>query len=259
MVPIDIRAGPAGFYDLSPHHPNDIPFYLERLPSPDARVLELGCGTGRVSIPLARRCSFLQGLDLSEAMLQVGRAKLKAAGLGEEEVRLDSADITDFDLEDRFDLIIAPFRVLQNLETDEQLAGLFRCIRLHLAENGRCILNVFNPNRDPETMRREWVSDSENLAWEVQTDGGRIACYDIRRGIKHEPMILYPDLVYRRYVGTEIVEETVLTIPMRCYYPAEFVSLIESEGFEVVGKWGGYAGEEYAVGNELVVEFSVGA
>jgi SAM-dependent methyltransferase len=152
-VTLDIRAGPARFYDLGPHHPNDVPFYLERLPTPHARVLELGCGTGRVSIPLADRCAFLHGLDLSEAMLQVCRSKLKAAGLGEEKVRVEAADITDFELSDRFDLVIAPFRVMQNLETDEQLAGLFHCIRQHLGEGGRCILNVFHPKRPPETMR----------------------------------------------------------------------------------------------------------
>ena len=51
---LDIREGPASFYDLSPNHPNDIPFYVERIPFAEARVLELGCGTGRVSVPLAQ-------------------------------------------------------------------------------------------------------------------------------------------------------------------------------------------------------------
>lgn len=258
-VPLDIRAGPAKFYDLSPHHLNDIPFYLGRLPSPSARVLELGCGTGRVSIPLAQQCAFLQGIDISEAMLQVCRSKLEAAGLQAGKVRVEVGDITDFDLKERFDLIIAPFRVMQNLETDQQLAGLFHCIRNHLADRGRCILNAFHPNRPPDALRTEWVTDRENLAWEVQDGGTRVACFDVRRRIKDDPLILYPDLVYRRYAGDDIVEEAVLTIPMRCFYPDEFLSLIREEGFNLLGMWGGYAGEEYGEGNELVVEFSMDA
>lgn len=252
---LDIREGPARFYDLSPYDPNDVPFYVERVPFPEARVLELGCGTGRVSIPLAQHCGLLQGLDLSQAMLDVCRSKLESAGLEEDRVRVDAADITDFDLGERFDLIIAPFRVIQNLETDAQLSGLFGCIRGHLGEGGRCILNAFHPNRGSDVLRAEWISEGDNLAWEVRTEGGRVACYDRRRRISHEPLILYPDLVYRRFIDDELVEEVVLSIPMRCHYPDELVALVESEGFTVTGRWGGYAGETYGTGGELVVEF----
>lgn len=256
-MPLDIREGPARFYDLSPHRLDDIPFYLNRLSSPQSHVLELGCGTGRVSIPLARSCSFLHALDLSEAMLRVFRSKLDATGLGEDRIVLERADITDFWLGRSFDLIIAPFRVIQNLETDNQLSGLFRCIRSHLAADGRCILNVFHPNRTPEAMRADWVTVEENLAWEVEADGERVTCHDVRRRLTSDPLVLYPDLVYRRYDGADLLEESVLTIPMRCFYPDEFLALIEEAGFEIRETWGGYAGEEYGAGNELVVEFSV--
>jgi hypothetical protein len=190
-------------------------------------------------------------------MLRVCRAKLEAVGLGEDRVMVEASDITEFELDERFDLIIAPFRVMQNLETDAQLSGLFRCIRRHLNENGRCILNVFHPNRPPEAMRSQWVSDREKLAWEVEAGGERVACYDVRRRVTQDPLILYPDLVYRRYVGADLVEEVVLNIPMRCYFPDEFISVIKGEGGKIQGMWGGYSGEEYGAGNELVVEFSM--
>jgi SAM-dependent methyltransferase len=256
-VALDIREGPARFYDLSPHHPEDVPFYLGRLPSQQARVLELGCGTGRVTIPVAQKCAFLHGIDLSEAMLRICREKLRAAGLGEDRVVVEASDITGFELDEKFDFIIAPFRVMQNLETDAQLSGMFQCIRRHLEEDGRCILNVFHPNRSSEALRTEWVSDRENLAWQVEDGEERVACYDVRRRVIHDPLILYPDLVYRRYVGVDLVEEVVLTIPMRCFYPDEFLAVIEAEGGRIRGMWGGYSGEDYGTGNELVVEFSM--
>ena len=259
MTPLDIRDGPAKFYDLSPIRPDDVPFYLERLPSAQARVLELGCGTGRVSVPLAKSSGFLFGLDLSEAMLRICRTKLKEAGLGEDRAKLACEDISDFHLDSRFDFVIAPFRVIQNLETDAQLTGMFDGIRQHLAPDGRCVLNVFNPNRPKEALLREWVSDQENEAWEIETEEGRVVCYDCRRRLTPEPLVLYPELVYRRFVGDEVVEEEVLPIPMRCFYPQEFLQLIEGHGFVVTQTWGGYAGEEYGVGNELVVEFSLEA
>jgi SAM-dependent methyltransferase len=256
-MPLDLRTDAARYYDLSPNRPGDVAFYLERLPGPSARVLELGCGTGRVSIPLAQRCGYLHGLDLSEAMLDLCRKKIAAAGLGRERIIVEQADITDYDLDATFDLIIAPFRVIQNLETDAQLAGLFQCIRAHLAPEGRCILNVFHPNRPRGELLSTWTSDKENLAWEVEHNGKRKTCHDARRRLVEDPLVLYPELIYRTYEGDQLVDETVLPIPMRCFYPDEFLELIRSAGYTVTGSWGGYAGESYGEGGELVVEFTI--
>ena len=74
-----------------------------------------------------------------------------------------------------------------------------------------------------------------------------------------DPLVVYPHLIYRRFVGDELVDEAVLKIAMRCFYPDEFINRIESEGFRVVGAWGGYAGEAYGSGSELVIEFTMDA
>jgi len=251
----DCRADVAAFYDLAPHHPDDIPFYLAQLPGPSASVLELGCGTGRVTLPLAAAAGFVQGLDNSESMISRCRRKLEMEGIGKDRVEVILGDITSFYLDRTFDLIVAPFRVFQNLATDAEVDGLFAGIRTRLAPGGTCILNAFNPRWDRETMIREWVSAEENLAWEVNDGDTVVRCFDIRKGLQEGPLVVYPELVYRRYLGKELVEEAVLRIAMRCYYPQELLDLVEGKGFRVVGKWGGYAGETYGVGSELVVAF----
>ena len=252
---LDLRAEAARYYDLRPNDLGDIPFYIDRLPRSDARILELGCGTGRVSIPVAQACGHLHGLDLSEAMLDLCRKKIMGAQLGRDRIIVEHADITDFDLSTEFDLIIAPFRVIQNLEADEQLDGLLRCIRVHLAPGGHCILNVFRPYLPRDELFRKWVNEEENLAWEIERDGERMTCHDVRRRLVEEPLVLYPELVYRRWRDEEMLEEVVLPIPMRVFYPDEFLDLIRSAGFAITGSWGGYAGEPYGEGPELVVEF----
>ncbi len=255
-MPLDLRAEAARYYDLNPNAPADVPFYIGRLPGPEARVLELGCGTGRVSIPLAQACGFLHGLDLSDAMLDLCRRKIANTGLGADRIVVEHGDITAFELGSSFDLIISPFRVIQNLETDAQLDGLFHCIRDHLAPDGRCILNVFRPNRPRDKLVRSWVTDEENLAWTVERDAERITCHDARRRLTETPLVVYPELIYRRWQGEEMLEESVLPIPMRCFYPDEFLTLIRSAGFTITGRWGGYTGEPYGQGKELVAEFS---
>jgi len=257
-MPTDTRAQAAKYYDLSPDTPADIPFYRRLIPSPEARVLELGCGTGRVLVSLAEACGYIHGLDLSEAMVAICHRKLEAAGIAATKAHVEVKDITNFALRQTFDLIIAPYRVLQNLETDAAVTGLFRCVRHHLRPGGSCFLNVFRPYGDAETLRREWCTEQEQLCWEVAVAGGRVTCHERRPRMDPDRMVLYPELIYRRYHGKALVDEAVLKIAMRCYYPEGFVQLVVKQGFRVLQQWGGYEGELYGQGSELVVEFTQG-
>ena len=255
---VDFRSDVAQFYDFNPNAPRDVPFYQALIPSPRATVLELGCGTGRVTVPLARCCRFLHGIDLSQAMLELCRSKLAKASISPGRAVVTEGDITDFDLGQRFDLIIAPFRVLQNLETDAEVNGLLGCIGKHLAPQGTCVLNVFRPQFLPDELHELWIAPEERLNWEVPTDGGLIACYDRRTRLDAQRLVLYPDLIYRRYEGAALAEEAVLPLVMRCYYPKQFEKLITGHGFQIVNRWGGYQGEAYGEGPELVLQFQSG-
>jgi len=253
---MDPRAAAARYYDLSPEFPADIPFYLDRLPSAASRVLELGCGTGRVTVPLANASARLHGVDHSEAMVDICRRKLAANRVGPDRAQVTVADIAALQLDTQFDFIIAPFRVMQNLGSDAQVAALFHGIREHLAVGGRCILNVFRPNLDPVALSDQWCSSEETLEWEAPVEGGRIARWVRRTRLEAGPLVLYPDLIYRKYAGDRLVDETVLSVPMRCWYPKELLTKIHAEGFVVTETWGGYGGELYGEGPELVVEFT---
>jgi SAM-dependent methyltransferase len=252
---IDIRTEAAKYYDSNPGIPNDIPFYQKLIPSPNASILELGCGTGRVTFSLAAYCKYIHGIDISSAMISICRDKLAKNGIPSTRINVEEGDITDFNLGRTFDLIIAPFRVLQNLETDAQIDGLFRCIHKHLASHGTCILNVFRPNLDPEALRNQWTATEEKLSWEVPVEGGRLVCYDRRAHIDGERLVLYPELIYRRYEGETLAEESILKIAMKCYYPDTFEKLIIEHGYAVRNRWGGYDGEDYGNGPELVIQF----
>lgn len=252
---IDIRAAAAKFYDYNPETPVDIRFYRDLIPSADASVLELGCGTGRVTLPMADYCRYIHGIDLSPAMISICQEKLSKAKISSDKAQVELGDITHFALGRTFDLIIAPFRVLQNLETDAEVDGLFRCIRAHLSPGGTCVLNVFRPNYEPEALRQQWVSHEEKLNWEAWIGGKKLVCLDRRPRMDKDKLILYPELIYRLYEDDNLIEEAVLQLLMRCYYPATFERLILDHGFNILNKWGGYAGEIYGDGTELVIQF----
>ena len=88
-----------------------------------------------------------------------------------------------------------------------------------------------NPNRDPETMRREWCTDVDRVSWQIPIESGTLVCYDRRARMDAEKLV------------------------MRCYYPDEFEQLVIGHGFRVTGRWGGYRGEPYGEGRELILQF----
>ena len=251
----DPRKGNAVYYDLDESPLQDIPFYLQQL-SQNAEVLELGCGTGRTLIPLAAHCKRIVGIDYSGDMAKQCAKKLPSQLKAKCELRVD--DITSFDLKQTFDVILAPYRVFQALETDSEVQGFFASVRKHLKPNGFCILNVFKPKCEKDELLRTWAVPEEQIRWEkTLPDGSRVVHSEIYERINSDPLVIFPQLIYRKYMDNRVVDEFVLKIKMRCYYPEEFKKLIEAQGFRILDSWGGYAGEKYGEGKELVVKFSL--
>jgi len=104
-------------------------------------------------------------------------------------------------------------------------------------------------------MRDRWSDNHESFCWEQPIEGGRVACYGRNGRIHPTRMILYPEMIYRAHQGEALVDEATLKIVMRCYYPAEFEQAILDHGFQILQRWGGYAGEPYGEGPELVIQF----
>jgi SAM-dependent methyltransferase len=121
----------------------DVPFYLELARQAGERgqaVLELGCGTGRVTIPIALAGVEVVGLDDAPAMLDVARRKAAAAGAT---VRWVTADMRSFDLWQRFGLVIIPFRSFLHMLTEDDQAACLERVFAHLLPGGRFALNFF--------------------------------------------------------------------------------------------------------------------
>ncbi len=263
-MPDDYRQGAATYYDrFSGADLHDVAFYQARLAERDApsRVLELGCGTGRVLLPLAPHAQYIHGIDRSPAMLAIARQKLADAGLGPDRVTIAEADLTAADFtadQPPFDLIIAPFRVMQNLETDEQVDGMMRCIRRHLAPGGEAILNTFRPRGGPEALIAYWSSrDGTEPAWEQRDGDGVVRLYEDCTRHRADARVVYPTLTYRRYdAAGRMIEEAPMPIVMRVWWTDDLIGLIERHGMRVTRRWGGYRDEPWAEGPELVVAFT---
>ena len=123
---------------------NDIPFYVNEARNAEGLILELGCGTGRVAIPMALSGARVIGIDSSAAMLE--RAREKAYETDASNLTLVQADIRDFELEEKFSLVVIPFRgFLSLLSVEDELRTLSN-IKRHLEPGGKVALDIFVPD-----------------------------------------------------------------------------------------------------------------
>jgi len=248
----DPRKGNSFYYDLDETPLPDIPFYLREIPKNNS-VLELGCGTGRVLVPLAKHCAKIYGVDYSQEM--VDSCVRKMAGV--QNVRTAVGDITNLDLKEKFDFVIAPYRVMQALRTDLEVDNFLKVIKKHMTPNAKCILNVFNPSKPKDEMFKTWARPDEFIDWEKQMpDGTRIVHSELYDRVDAANMVVHANLIYRKYRGKKLIEEFTQKISMKVFSPDEFTLLIESHGFKILQKWGGYSGEEYGKGRELILKFA---
>jgi 2-polyprenyl-3-methyl-5-hydroxy-6-metoxy-1,4-benzoquinol methylase len=115
---------------------NDIEWFVDGARSNGDCVLDLACGTGRISIPLAHAGLDVTAIDDSEGILQLFRNKLSAEPSPiQTRIRIQPARMQSFDLADRFYSIVCCDAFFHNLTVDEQISCLL-CVAKHLVPRG---------------------------------------------------------------------------------------------------------------------------
>ena len=120
-----------------------LPFYLELARQHAGGVLELACGTGQLTVPIAGGGSRTCGLDQSAAMLAGARRRALTAGVS---IDLVEADMRTFELNRQFDFIFIARNSLLHLSSVEDVIATFDSVRRHLAPGGVFAFDVFNPD-----------------------------------------------------------------------------------------------------------------
>lgn len=216
-------------YDLEnkPHQPSE-QFFLTLAQKFGAPVLELGCGTGRFTIPFAQQGLDITGLDIVPEMLAHG--KEKAADLP---IQWVEADGRNFHLDQQFNFIFESGSMFQHLLTREDAEAMLACVREHLAENGRFLIHTTftKPNMMASTTEEEeWFNYEDANGRQITVSGTDY--YDAINQIRHETAVRR----WQNEAGKTI--ERIAPLALRQYFPQELEALLYYNGFNVVERYG---------------------
>jgi SAM-dependent methyltransferase len=193
----------------------DVDFYVAEARKAGGPVVELGVGTGRIAVPTAQAGVAVIGVDSSERMIAVCRARAEESGV------VDLLDLRLGDLQrppvtEHVSLVTCPFRALLHLQSDEERLRALRAVRGMLVPGGRFVFDVFAPSADDvEETQGRWLEREPGI-WER-------ADWDLQRRVL--------TLSVRGEAG-----ETRMRLAWRSR--EEWQLLLERAGFEVVAQYG---------------------
>ncbi|HEY4387756.1 MAG TPA: class I SAM-dependent methyltransferase [Ktedonobacteraceae bacterium] len=239
---------------------NDIPFWLDLLRREHpAHVLEIGCGTGRLTVPLAREgaaSNFLvTGLDIESAMLARAQERLSSEPADvRNTVQLIQADVRSFTCKERFDVILMPYGVAHHLTNlDEQIAA-WKSVHRHLVRGGLFVVDLVAPDLQLLAQALHGVPRATDL--DVRGDDGR----HLQRSAAVSYTSTCQTVTYE-YVydvvdadGTHRYYQSPFT--MHVYYPHELELLFRLTGFRYEPFIGSYTGKPFTNSSRLMIAFA---
>jgi len=232
----------AHLYDLEHSDlEDDLDLYRNFAARCDGSVLELGCGTGRVTLALAQAGCDVVGVDESRSMLELAQARVQEAGLGDR-VDLEHLDVREMAWSERFALAIWPLNGFLHLSerTDQALA--LRKVQRALLPGGFVIVDLPNPHvafapqsDDHLVVRRSFQTVQGDLVTSLVSTRT-----DLARQVQR--MTLFYDTV-----GCQdgLVRRTAVEMELRFVYRYEMVGLLQEAGFEVDAVHGSYDLDPY--------------
>ena len=219
--------------------------FAERTGGP---ILEIGSGTGRVALALAKEGQRVIGLELSDEMRSIAQRKIDSAE-AHDQVTMVTGDMRRFQIDEYFGLAIVPINTfLHNLTLEDQLATL-ACIRRHLKPGGLLVMDCFNP--DPAQ-----AADDRRLIVQrsvIDRATGQTALLLLSRATdwgNQQQEITYlvdrPDTQGR-------LQRTVFPASFRFIFRNEMQVLLKLGGFDLKEVYGSYELDPFETGSDKMI------
>jgi ubiquinone/menaquinone biosynthesis C-methylase UbiE len=228
-------------YDGLNQQKDDIEFYIQWIKDNHiSKVLEVCCGTGRITIPLANKDIDISGFDLNDSMLQEAKNKAIKENVA---ISFYQGDMREIELKDKYQMIFIPFNSIHCLYTHADFTNTLKSIHKHLQDDGYLIIDYFNPNISYITSNQ---GKSIEIANYVTEDNRKIK---IVQTMNYEDNTQINRIKWEYYVNNE--PYSIESLDMRIFYPQELDYYITSNEYKIINKYGDYQMSPFTNGSPI--------
>ncbi len=215
---------------------NDIPFWIELAKTYGPSVLELACGTGRVTIPLFESGIDIDGLDFSQPMLRVAQQRAGERSLA---INFILGDIRALSFKHRYDLMFLPTGTISHLITRTDVESFLAGVHEGLRAKGVLALDVHNPMK---TFLKSWPLNPgpEHSSFEHRVTK-QIVQVDTSQVYTADAQILAITFHYT-FADNSTKDGTIV---LKLYFPMELQALLHYNGFEITNILGDYTQKDF--------------
>lgn len=240
----------ARFYDLDYESlQEDMALYLGFAERAGGPLLELGCGTGRLLLPLARAGFQVVGVDMSPRMLELAQAKVDAAGLSDR-VHLHLADMRQVQMSQQFGMAFIAINSFMHLTTLEDQLLALRAWRSLLLPGGLLIVDVDNP--DPRHLLEADGRLDLHGRW-FDPSSGATVLKQVSRTLDTARQLQHVLFIYDEVLPDGQLRRTLAPFLARYLYRFEGELLLDKAGYVVEQVYGSYDLDPYTSDSERMI------
>lgn len=207
--------------------------FLERHAGPGP-ALELGIGTGRIALPLAARGIRVDGIDLSQAMVDQLRTRP-----GGDQLAVTIGDFADVAVSGSYRLIYVVFNTLFNVLTQDDQVRCFENVAAHLTNDGVFVVEAYVPTFLHQLTNHQYVQ-----AEAITVDGIRL---DV---LRHDPAT---QMIAESHVSLSAAGVGLNPVVQRYAWPSELDLMARIAGMRLKARWGGWQQEPFDIHSQLHV------
>lgn len=237
----------AQYYDAeNADKTDDIDFYTELAEECAGTILEIGCGSGRVVLPLAKAGYTVHGIDNNAAMLALAQARVDHAPDAYPALTLQAGNILNTaPPHNHYHLILLSYNMLMHFHDQPEQITLLQRLRRIIADEGLLVIDLPNagevfaqPNTDALTLERTFINP----------DNGHMVLQQAVTTLDRVTQLMRIVWLYDEVQGDGTLKRTVAPVVFRYFFPYEVQLLLKLAGFRVEQIYGDVDGSPFESG-----------